>query len=296
MEVGHQTERASETLVSNDTSGISMAVASEQCNRNENQGSHLGGQNKRKGLCRDGKQCDKRDTCLFRHEIVNKSCRYGANCNKKPKCLFLHERINCDPSTNNNLTGECTMYGKGDVSYEGSGYGYGGAHDPNSMRQFRHSNNALHNDNQGSHVSYAGFGYGSLDGGYDSSMLRMNNGDGWGNCIGNFGSSSDTMHNNYHRRNKGTWNGPSERNSFRQRLCVRGQTCKAMDTTCTFSHKPIDKLCRNGSECPKRKTCLFSHGPGENGASIIDNSRGQFNKYNDNFGSAQQNIWLRAKN
>ena len=46
---------------------------------------------KKKNLCKDGKECLIKDSCPFRHTVVNKQCKFGGTCSRGGKCLFIHD-------------------------------------------------------------------------------------------------------------------------------------------------------------------------------------------------------------
>ena len=118
--------------------------------------------------------------------------------------------------------------------------------------------------------------------------------------LARWGSSG--ISNEMYRRNESVLeNTNGWMSSQKIRLCMKGKMCDAINTTCKFSHTPINKPCRNGMNCGRKSTCLFSHTSGEERASLHHNKRGQFNSNInlnciDRINESTDRTWLRSKN
>ena len=208
-------------------------------------------QGRRKRMCKSGRNCDKKSTCEYSHDIVNKPCRFGDRCHKKEACLFLNENF----PNHFGVTAAGNGRSWGDFE-ENNNNSRGYITDPFGMA--RPNCGGMHNFNGN---NYQGFGsissggglppqptFGGVPGGMvphyarqatDPSCFR--NGDGFGQAL--------TMNNN---------NSSPVAGGATNRLCRDGGTCSSM-STCQFSHKMIQKDCKYGDECKWVEKCLFQH-------------------------------------
>ena len=93
------------------------------------------------------------------------------------------------------------------------------------------------------------------------------------------------------------YNNNYNNNRSYRRLCAKGRSCKTPG--CSFGHDQIRKQCRDGVNCSRKDSCLFSHNE-ENGAQAEVNDRaGTKNsvEIGTNVSNVNMNQWLRrAKN
>ena len=226
-EIVGSTQRQDETM----DSAQHQVEGSEQDN---------GRDTRRRGLCRDGKQCPSIETCPFIHETIKKPCRFGVNCNRKQSCLFMHVRVGAASDVHQGTAPQPVS------EYQWPVKGYRHA-------QYMHQHRSWDENDE------------NFDGRYQFGMENYNN--------------------NYNN------------NRSYRRLCAKGRSCKTPG--CSFGHDQIRKQCRDGVNCSRKDSCLFSHNE-ENGAQAEVNDRaGTKNsvEIGTNVSNVNMNQWLRrAKN
>ena len=204
----------------------------------------------KKKLCKFGRNCDKKSTCEFSHEIINKPCRFGDRCNKKDACLFLHEQ-NHDQF---GRSGDVDRRNWGDFEESNRSKGY--VNDAFGMS--RPSWGGVPNfgvTNPPGFGSMSRFGVSSPPNFGGVPNFVVPNGTGYDGASAQLGQA----------RNGGGFGQISPFNSSgpqagggANRMCRDGVKCSMMDK-CQFSHKKVPKECKFGDERKWVEKCPFLH-------------------------------------